>query len=89
MALKKQIIGNGENLLRLFEIIPAVPVYLKIPIRKLTAPLHISFCYFKSKIDTVIPSTEVDVTIYLSLTEKQPDRAFKSGEHKPGAIIVK
>jgi hypothetical protein len=49
LAYRKPIIDKGYDLLNLIEFYPEVPVYIKIPVKNIVAPIHISFSYFNSE----------------------------------------
>jgi len=46
MATQKPIINHGHDLLDPIEIYIDVPVYIKIPIKGLVAPINVSFSFF-------------------------------------------
>ena len=61
-------IEANNNLKNLIEIIPAIPVYVCIPIKNFIAPCNIVITYF-SQDDTIIPAHFVNLNVYCSNTE--------------------
>ena len=51
-----------------------MPVYLKVPLKKRVPPIHVSFNYFSRKNELVNP-LQVDATVYISVTDSEPDKA--------------
>ena len=72
MAHKQPMIGDGHDLLNLIEIYSEVPVYIKIPIKNLVAPIHVAISYFSSE-KKVIDSKVLNITAYASQYHHHPE----------------
>jgi hypothetical protein len=77
LAFAKQLPMASKNLATAIEVFPDVPVYIKIPIKELIAPLTISFSYFNINDEVINPKT-VKLKVFASATEKHPYRAYKN-----------
>ena len=67
---------SPESLLSLIEIIPELPIYIKIPIKDCIAPCHVCFSYFRKR-DQLIAPTQADLSTYFSTTDPEPDQTAK------------
>jgi hypothetical protein len=75
LATKKPIIYDGHDLLTPNDLYIDVPVYIKIPIKGLVAPIHLSFSYFNSE-KKVCDHKSLNVDTYLSCTHMHPEKEW-------------
>ena len=72
IASKVPVINKGQDLLDLIEIHSEVPIYIRIPVKNLIAPIHISFSYFNNEKRVIDPKL-VDTVLYISYTHHHPE----------------
>ena len=77
LAFAKQLPVSSKNLATAIEVFPDVPVYIKIPVKELIAPMTISFSYFNIDDEVINPKT-VKLKVFASATEKDPYRHYKN-----------
>lgn len=59
---------------------------MKIPIKKMIAPINISFSYFKSA-STLMDPKLASMMVYLSVYDQKPNKV-NQGEKKKNSVIV-
>lgn len=76
LAKNMSTTASPESLLGLIEIIPELPIYIKIPIKDCIAPCHVCFSYFRKR-DQLIAPSQADLSTYFSTTDPEPDQTAK------------
>ena len=69
-------------------MIPSIPIYIKVPINKMIAPVVINFSFIRGQNEILNPAT-VDVVAYLSTYEKEPDKFYMKPKNKLKNVMVK